>query len=223
MPAAVQSRKTPATLRLAAGVAVLVILQLAAIANLVWTEYDTVSRTAYVLAWGLLNFFWLGVLRRPAPAAALSLVMVVALCLLSQFKHNYLFMTVSFVDLMMVDPDTVSYLLATYPDLGRQLAIAAAVVVPFIVLVWWLDPFRVRLRIAALGAAVCFAALAGLAFAMPLDREDEFFDCNYLSKFARSGAVALVDLMTRGLLESDAAVVDRLTALCPWTSYQISP
>ena len=211
MPAAVQSRKTPATLRLAAGVAVLVILQLAAIANLVWTEYGPVSQAAYVLAWGLLNFFWLGVLRRPAPAAALSLVMVVALCLLSQFKHNYLFMTVSFVDLMMVDPDTVSYLLATYPDLGRQLAIAAAVVVPFIVLVWWLDPFRVRLRIAALGAAVCFAALAGLAFAVPLDREDEFFDFNYLSKFARSGAVALVDLMTRGLLESDAAVVDRLT------------
>ena len=122
MPAAVHSRKAPTKLRLAAGVAVLVILQLAALANLVWTEYDPVSQAAYVLAWGLLNFFWLGVLRRPAPAAALSLVIIVALCLLSQFKHNYLFMTVSFVDVMMVDPDTVSYLLATYPDLGRQLA-----------------------------------------------------------------------------------------------------
>src|SRR5437899_11387099 len=101
-PPAISLPKRASKLRLAAGVAVLVILQLAALANLVWTEYDPVSQAAYVLAWGLLNFFWLAVLRRPAPAAALSLVMVVALCLLSQFKHNYLFMTVSFVDVMMV-------------------------------------------------------------------------------------------------------------------------
>jgi hypothetical protein len=210
LPPAISSPKSASKLRLAAGVAVLVILQLAALANLMWTEHDPVSQAAYVMAWGLLNFFWLGVLRRPAPAAALSLAMVVALCLLSQFKHNYLFMTVNFVDVMMVDPDTVSYLLATYPDLGRQLAIAAAVVVPFIVLLGWLDPLRVRLRIVALGLVLCFAALAGLAFAVPLDREDEFFDRNYLSKFARSGAVAIVDLATRGVLESDATVVDRL-------------
>ena len=210
MPPAISSPKSASKLRLAAGVAVLVILQLAALANLMWTEHDPVSQAAYVMAWGLLNFFWLGVLRRPAPAAALSLAMVVALCLLSQFKHNYLFMTVNFVDVMMVDPDTVSYLLATYPDLGRQLAIAAAVVVPFIVLLGWLDPLRVRLRVVALGLVLCFAALAGLAFAVPLDREDEFFDRNYLSKFARSGAVAIVDLATRGVLESDATVVDRL-------------
>jgi len=47
---------------------------------------------------------------------------------------------------------------------------------------------------------------------VPLDREDEFQDHNYLSKFARSGAVAAVDLATRPMLEADANAVDQLTA-----------
>jgi hypothetical protein len=57
---------------------------------------------------------------------------------------------------------------------------------------------------------VCVVALTGLSFAVPMDREDEFLRRQYVSKFARSGAVAAVDLMTRGVLEADATSPDRL-------------
>ena len=43
-----------------------------------------------------------------------------------------------------------------------------------------------------------------------MDREDEFHRHQYVSKFARSGVVAVVDLMTRGVLEADPAIADRL-------------
>ena len=55
----------------------------------------------------------------------------------------------------------------------------------------------------------CLGALAALSFAVPTDREDEFHPAQYVSKFARSAAVAAVDLMTRGVLEADAATPDR--------------
>ena len=60
-----------------------------------------------------------------------------------------------------------------------------------------------------LRAILCFALLAALSFAVPTDREDEFYPHNYVSKFARSGAVATVDLLTRGIFEADAAVPGR--------------
>ena len=62
-----------------------------------------------------------------------------------------------------------------------------------------------RLRIAALGAVACLAALSALSLAVPMDREKAFESTDYVSQFARSGALALFDLATRGLLESDSA------------------
>ena len=66
------------------------------------------------------NFFWLALLRRPASAALVSLAMVVTLILLSQFKYDKLMMTVNFVDVMILDPDTVAFFLTIYPDLLRR-------------------------------------------------------------------------------------------------------
>jgi hypothetical protein len=42
----------------------------------------------FLLVWGMLNFFWLSLLRRPAASAALSLVMIVVLVLLSRLKYD---------------------------------------------------------------------------------------------------------------------------------------
>jgi len=53
-----------------------------------------------LLVWGLLNFLLLILLRRPAATALVSLVFIVALITVSQFKHDKLWMTVDFVDLM---------------------------------------------------------------------------------------------------------------------------
>src|SRR5262249_50450401 len=81
--------------------AVVASIHISAFAIMLWSEVDVVARTTFVLAWGFLNFFWLAVLRRPALSAALSLVMLVVLILLSRFKHDILFMTASFVDVMI--------------------------------------------------------------------------------------------------------------------------
>jgi hypothetical protein len=45
-------------------VGVIGLLHLAAIAIMAWSETSLVSKLAFLLTWGLLNFFWLAVLRR---------------------------------------------------------------------------------------------------------------------------------------------------------------
>ena len=102
------------------------LLHLAALAILLATEGTLVSRAAFLLTWGLLNFGCLLLLRRPAVAAALSLALLAVLILLSQFKHDVLLMTVNFVDLMVIDADTFAFLMNIFPQLGAKVAIAVA-------------------------------------------------------------------------------------------------
>ena len=54
-------------------IAIIAAVHLAAFAVTVWSETNYWSQTGFVLTWGLLNFAWLAVLRRPSLAAALSL------------------------------------------------------------------------------------------------------------------------------------------------------
>jgi hypothetical protein len=53
----------------------------------------------FLLVWGMLNFFWLSLLRRPAVSAALSLVMIVILILLSRLKYDITWMTANFPEI----------------------------------------------------------------------------------------------------------------------------
>src|SRR5262245_3143146 len=156
---------------------------LVALAILLATEDDFVAQVAFALAWGVLNCFWLALFRRPGFAGGVSLTLVVLLVLLSQLKHGVLFMTVNFVDLMIIDWDTIGFLLTVMPTLSRNVLIAALVTLPAAVAIWWLDPLRVRRRAAALGFVGCLAALTALAFAAPSNSEAEFYGSQYVSKF----------------------------------------
>jgi hypothetical protein len=71
----------------------------------------------FLLAWGILNFFWIALLRRPALSGALSLTLVVVLVLLSRLKHDVVQMTANFVDLMVIDRDTAAFLFTIFPNL----------------------------------------------------------------------------------------------------------
>src|SRR4051794_41915080 len=86
-------RATP-SYRRTAGLAVLALPHLAALALLLLFEDGWIARLAYLLFWGLLNSFCLVLLRRPAPAAALSLATLALLIELSRFKHSVLLMTI---------------------------------------------------------------------------------------------------------------------------------
>jgi hypothetical protein len=197
------------------GFGVLVALHLAAFATLLWTEDELVSRLAFLLTWGFLNFFWLLLLRRPSVAASVSLIMVVVLILLSNFKQDVLIMTANFVDVLLIDSDTTSFLLTVFPSLRGTVALSATIIVPLLVLFWWVDPYRIKAGVSAPGAVACLGALAALSLSYPMDREKAFLPTDYVSQFARSGALALVDLTTRGLLDSASFVPDRLPAAAP--------
>jgi hypothetical protein len=214
-PAVLSSTYLLPAVRRRYAIGLLGVTHLAALALLICFEAAPEARTAFVLTWGLLNFGWLAVLGRPLTSAVLSLAFVVILILLSQFKHDVLLMTATFVDLMIVDLASLAFLLTVIPGLAWKVALAVLLAIPVLILAWHLDPFRVRRPGAAAAGTLCFLALAGLSFALPTDREDEFARHQYVSKFARSGAVATFDLMTRGILEADPASSIRLSRAQP--------
>jgi len=165
-----------------------------------------------LLTWALLNFICLAALRRPVVAALISLVLVVTLIQLSQFKHGKLWMTVDFVDLMIIDRDTSAFLLTAIPSLRLPIALATVAVAALVALAWHFDPFRVRLRVSAGGGTLCLGALVALSLSIPTDLYEDFFSHNFVSKFARTGVEAIYELATHGYMETDAASAERLKA-----------
>ena len=207
------SRLAPAeaiSRRDALALSIVAVLHLAALAVMTATELDLATKATFLLAWALLNFFWLALLRRPATAGLLSLAMIVTLILLSQFKYDKLMMTVNFVDLMIIDPDTSAFLFTIMPRLREPILLGVLVAIPLLILLWRIDPFRVRIRTSALSGALCMSGLVALSAAYPADLYGEFFNRDHVSKFARSGVAAIYEFATHGLLELDATVADRL-------------
>ena len=85
---------------------------------MVATEVRPVGMAVFLLVWIMLNCLWLTLLRRPTVAALISLEILIALTLLSRFKFDKLWMTIDFVDVMIVDRDTTAFLLETFPGLA---------------------------------------------------------------------------------------------------------
>src|SRR5215468_2757873 len=185
-PSAVPSCLTPihAICRRDTGAFCLVaILNVAALVLMAATEVDLVANAAFLLAWAFLNFFWLALFRRPIAAALVSLQIVVALVLLSRFKHDKLWMTVDFVDLMIIDQDTSAFLLTMIPSLRLSIGPLAIITVALSAVTWWLDPFRVRVGTSAIGSTLCMVAIVSLSLRFPTDLYEDFLSQNYVSKF----------------------------------------
>jgi hypothetical protein len=183
---------------------------LAALLLMLQTEADLGSRICFLLAWGILNFFWITLLRRPALSAALSLAMVIVLVLLSRLKHDVVQMTANFVDLMVIDRDTAAFLFTIFPNLRWSVISAGLVTIPLMYALWWLDPFRIR-RLPALACKLaCLAVLAAYSIEWPDEAWRGYYDDGYLSKFSRSGVTAVSDFVHYGFMESDAVARERL-------------
>lgn len=174
------------------------------------TEARPVEIAAFLLAWGILNFCWLALTRRPAVASVLSLVMMTILVLLSQLKYHVLMMTANFVDLMIVDTDTVSFLFTIFPALRWIVTLCALALVPVVIVAWRFDPFRAYRWKAAAALFGCLAGLTALELHLPLQPFEAFYGGNQVSQFARSGVDAISELLTHGVMEADASTTDRL-------------
>jgi len=177
------------------------------------TEFTVTAMTAFALAWAILNFFWLMLTRRLVLSGTLSLLMMTVLVLLSQLKYHVLLMTANFVDLMIVDTDTVSFLFMIFPALRWVVGLSLVVLLPLVVIVWRLDPFRMRRRIAAVLIIPCLGGLTALEMQFPMQPFEAFYGGNLVSSFARSGVDAVAELTTSGLMQSAAFADDRLNPI----------
>jgi hypothetical protein len=187
-------------------------LHLVALIMMVATEADLVDKAAFLLVWAGLNFFWLALVRRPAVAALISLELVVVLVLLSRFKFDKLWMTVDFVDVMIIDQDTAAFLLAAFPSLRGWIGLAATATAALLIAAWRFDRYRVGLRPSLVGGSLSMAALVTLSLSFPTDLHENFVGENYVSKFARTGVEAIHEFAAHGLLESDSSVNGSLSA-----------
>jgi hypothetical protein len=124
-----------------------------------------------------------------------------------------IWMTANFLDLMVIDNDTVSFLMGVVPGLYRNIIVSVVVVLPLVVLLWRFDTFRMRSRTSAVGLGACLVGMAAVSFAQPQEDWETFLGGEYVSKFARSGVTAISELMLHGYMESDAVVTDRLKML----------
>jgi phosphoglycerol transferase MdoB-like AlkP superfamily enzyme len=199
-------------------VAPLALFHLAALAIMLWSEVTLVAAAVFALTWGCLNFLWLTLLRRPALAAALSLMLFVILIMVSRFKYDVLWMSLSFVDVMIIDADTIAFLVMMFPSVRTASIIAAIVFIPIAMVIWRIDPFRVRRAAAALGIMGCLAGIAGLSVASPVYPGEAFGDQNYVSYFVRTGLDAVAAYLEQGFLESDPITAAELRAEVPCES-----
>src|SRR5258708_34513336 len=161
MPTAAPALKhrRPADRRRAASLALLPASHLVAFGILLWSEDEPAARAAFLLTWGVLNLFWLTLLRRPLTSAALSLVVIVILIVLSQFKHSTLMMTATFVDVMLIDFATFLFFIKVNFGLVLKLAFALALTIPLLLVFWRLDRFRFPPSRAVLAFLVSLSAL----------------------------------------------------------------
>jgi phosphoglycerol transferase MdoB-like AlkP superfamily enzyme len=182
---------------------VIVAVHLAGLAVLLTTEYGPFAITLSVVAWVFVNCFMLVVLQRPGVCAALALALIVVLIALSHFKFGILQLTLTFLDFLIIDRDTFSFLLSVFPRLQMQLMVAGLVAVPLLWLVWRFDPFRVRRRFALTGVAATAALIAAMSVASPELAWEPFQGVNHISNLARSGVVAVSRLASTGWIEAD--------------------
>ncbi|MGV3634605.1 MAG: sulfatase-like hydrolase/transferase [Pseudorhodoplanes sp.] len=195
------------------GIILTAAIQLWVLIRIAQTEFGLFGQGLCLLTWILLNCLFLLLLRRTALAAALSLGLIELVILVSQFKFKITWMTATFLDVMVIDPDSLAFLLSVMP--GLRLATGASVVVGIVlvVLLWRLDRTRVpRLASAAVGF-ICLAAIIGLSTRVPEEPHEPFQGVNHVSNFMRSMVVSLSELSSSGWLDFDRAVASRLKPL----------
>lgn len=166
-------------------------------------EYGPFAMTVALLTWALLNFMWLILLRRPGVSAALSLALVAILIALSQFKYGITQLTLTFLDFLIIDRDTFSFLHSIFPQLKTQLIVFGAIGLPVMWLIWRADPFRIRRAVSAAGAGICVALITGLSVVYPEQPWEPFQGVNHISNLARSGVVSVSHLTSTGWIEAD--------------------
>jgi len=178
------------------------LLHAAALGLMFTTETGLVGMIVFLLVWIMLNCLWLSLQGRPSVAALISLEILLALTLLSRFKFDKLWMTIDFVDVMIIDRDTMAFLLAIFPALRWWILLAALATAVAIAVAWRLDRYRVSRRASLAGLSISAAAFVAVSLLWPTGLNEDFEGRSYVSKFARTGVEAAHELSSRGYLDA---------------------
>src|SRR5690349_6036092 len=130
-----------------ARIAPVAMFHLAALALMIWCESGAVQMVAFILSWAFVNAVWLVLLRKPGLSAALSFALLVVLIVASRFKFGVVGMGLSFIDVMIVNADTISYLWQMFPKVRTGTLAILLIALPLAVLLWKVDPFCIRRRV----------------------------------------------------------------------------
>ena len=187
-------------------------IHLAALGIIGWTEHSVLPLLLSALAWTSLNFVFLALLRRPGVAAALSFGLVGLVVLLSQLKFSILWTVINFFDVLVIDSDTLAFLLSIFPDLRIIAVVAVLIAAPVLIMIWRIDLFRVPRAISLLGATAGVVGITGLSLTFPEEPWEQFRGVNHISTFVRSGVTTAYELSTKGWIDLDATTSDRLRA-----------
>jgi hypothetical protein len=198
-------------------VALLGVLHAVALVIMLATEVAIVPKLVFLLTWGALNFFWLAALRRPIVSAGLSLMIIAVLILVSRLKYDMIWMTANFLDVMIIDADSIKFLMSVMPSLARNIMIGAAAVGGVTALLWYFDRLRFERQTASYGFSACFLGVAALSLAVPQEEWEAFFGDSYVSKFLRSGVSAVVELSLHGYMASDPSTGERLRPMAEFS------
>lgn len=189
--------------RNAVGVVCVAALHLGALYALLSTEYGPFHIALSLLAWLFANCLVLVFLPRPAIAAALSLAATVVLIAFSRFKFDILQLSITFLDLLIIDRDTFSFLLSVFPRLKLPLVLAAIAAGPVLWLIWRTDPFRVSRKVSFALMVLSGVAISLMAISVPEQPWEPFQGVNHISNLARSGVVSVSRLTSTGWIEAD--------------------
>ena len=185
------------------GIACMAALQLGALYVIFTTEYGPFAITLALLAWLFANCLVLVFLPRPGIAAALCLLATVVLIALSRFKFDILQLSLTFLDFLIIDRDTFSFLLSVFPRLKLPLLFAVITAVPVLWLIWRTDPFRIPRKVSLALLAFATLAISAMAIAVPEQPWEPFQGVNHISNLARSGVVSVSRLSSTGWIEAD--------------------
>ena len=201
---------------------VIAAIHLAALGIIAWTEYGVLPPLLSLLAWTSLNFVFLVLLRRPGISAVLAFGLVALVVVLSQLKFSILWMVINFFDVLIIDSDTMAFLLSIFPDLRIVVAVVILIAAPLLLVMWRIDPFRVPRTISLIGLTGGVVAISGLSLAFPEEPWEQFQGVNHISTFVRSGVTTAYELSTKGWIDFDATTSDRLRAAANDTCHPAS-
>src|SRR5689334_20591802 len=108
------------------------VLLAACVVVLYQTEYGPFATSLSLLTLVFITALGIAVFGRPGIAAALSLLAMVVLIAASRLKFDVTQLTLTFLDFLLIDPDTFSFLVTIHQGLRWKLALGGAVTLPLL-------------------------------------------------------------------------------------------